>query len=129
MTTVQRVAQIFGVVFLLIGVLGLIPGFGSYTMADVALLGMFPVNVIHNIVHLLFGVWGLMAAKTFAGAVSYARIAGIIYIVLTVLGFVIPEGFEMVHLGGNNVWLHALLGIVLAAVGFTAKPTVVTATP
>lgn len=127
MTTVQRVAQIFGVVFLLVGIAGMIPGLGSYTMDEVAMLGMFPVNVLHNIVHILFGVWGLMAAGTFAGAKSYATIAGIIYLVLAALGFVWPDGFGVVHLGGNNIWLHAALGIVLTAVGLTAKQQVVVA--
>ena len=125
MTTVQRVAQIFGIVFLLLGIAGMIPGMGSYTMQDAAMLGMFPVNVLHNVVHLLFGVWGLMAAKTFAGSKSYAQIAGVIYLVLAAAGFMWPDGFGLVHLGGNNMYLHAVLGLVLAAVGFTAKEGVV----
>jgi hypothetical protein len=84
---------------------------------------MFPVNILHNIVHLLFGVWGLMAARTFAGAVSYAKIGGIIYIVLAILGLVAPTTFGLIPIGGNDIWLHAALGIVLAGVGFTAKET------
>jgi hypothetical protein len=125
MTTVQRVAQIFGVVFILVAILGfLATGMGNME-ADPAmaprLMGMFAVNVLHNVVHLLFGIWGLVASRTFGGARSYARIAGVLYLVLAGVGFISPNGFGFVPLGGNDIWLHALLGLVLAIVGFTAK--------
>ncbi len=128
MTTVQRVAQIFGIVFLLIAILGFVVT-GTSMEADVHeaphLLGLFPVNVLHNVVHLLFGVWGLMAARSFGGAKSYATIGGAIYLVLAVLGFIAPTTFGLIPIGGNDIWLHALLGIALAAVGFTARDTAV----
>jgi hypothetical protein len=124
MTMVQRVAQVFGVVFLLIGLVGL---FYSRTMEMYMLFGMFPVNVLHNIVHLLFGIWGIMAAKSFAGAKSYAQITGVLYLVLTLLGFVTPDGFGLIPMGGADIGLHAVIGIVLSYFGFTAReaaPTV-----
>jgi hypothetical protein len=95
------------------------------------LLGLFPVNVLHNAVHLLFGIWGLVASRTFNGARSYARIAGVLYLLLAVLGLVVPNGFGLVPLGGYDVWLHVALGLVLAVVGFTARelrPPVVAST-
>lgn len=118
MTTVQRVAQIFGVGFIIIGIAGF---FFSASMEEALLLGLFPVNIAHNIVHLLFGLWGLAAARSFAGAKSFAQIAGMIYIALAVLGFVAPDGFGLVPLAGNDIWLHAVIGIVLVYFGFTAK--------
>jgi hypothetical protein len=126
MTTVQRVAQIFGIVFLIIGIAGF---FFSVSMDEAMLLGMFPVNIAHNVVHLLFGLWGLAAARSFAGAKSYAQIVGVIYLVLAVLGMVDPTGFGLVPIGGNDIWLHAVIGIVLAYFGFTAKATQATVTP
>jgi len=126
MTTVQRVAQIFGVIFLIIGIAGF---FFSMSMDEAMLLGMFPVNVVHNIVHLLFGLWGLAAARSFAGAKSYAQIVGVIYLVLAVLGFVDPTGFGLVPIGGNDIWLHAAIGLVLSYVGFTARADQATVTP
>jgi hypothetical protein len=122
---VRRVAMVFGVVFLLIGVLGLFtPGGMKMEVQDPAMvLGLFPVNLLHNLVHLAFGVWGLLAARSFAGAKTYATVSGVIYIVLAVMGFLIPKTFGLLPNGGNDIWLHALLGIVLAAVGFTAKDT------
>ena len=126
MTTVQRVAQIFGVIFLIIGIAGF---FFSMSMDEAMLLGMFPVNVVHNIVHLLFGLWGLAAARSFAGAKSYAQIVGVIYLVLAMLGFVDPTGFGLVPIGGNDIWLHAAIGLVLSYVGFTARADQATVTP
>ena len=86
-----------------------------------AILGLFPVNVFHNLAHLALGVWGILAARSFSGARSYARIAGILYIVLAVLGYVDPTAFGTMPLGGGDIALHVVLGIVLAGVGFTAK--------
>ena len=124
MTTVQRISQVFGVVFILVAILGFVQG-GMSMEADPALapklLGLFPVNVLHNLVHLALGVWGLLAARTFGGAVSYAKIAGVIYLVLAGLGFVVPTTFGFIPIGGNDIWLHLVLGLVLAGVGFTAK--------
>lgn len=122
MTTVQRVAQIFGVVFILLALLGFFQGM---SMESSLLLGLFPVNLLHNIVHLLFGLWGLAASRTFAGAKTYAQVGGVVYLLLAVIGFVDPSGFGLVPLGGNDIWLHAVIGLVLAGVGFTAKETAV----
>ena len=126
MTTVQRVAQVFGIVFLLVALLGFFTT-GTSMEADPAraphLLGLFPVNLLHNFVHLAFGIWGLAAARSFGAATSYARIAGVLYLLLAVLGFVAPSGFGLVPLGSHDIWLHAVLGIALAAVGFTSRDT------
>jgi len=130
-TTVQKVAMVFGVVFLLVAILGFIAPGGMVMSPEAGsgmLLGMFPINLLHNVVHLLFGIWGLAASRSFSGAKSYAQIGGIIYIILAVCGWLVPAGFGLVPLGGNDVWLHALLGIVLAGAGFTAKAETATTT-
>ncbi|HEU4631606.1 MAG TPA: DUF4383 domain-containing protein [Gemmatimonadaceae bacterium] len=132
MTTVQRTALLFGVIFLLIGIAGFFVTGGMTMNADMAtaprLFGLFPVNLLHNLVHLAFGVWGLAAASRFSAARLYAQAGGIIYLVLALLGFVAPNLFGLVPLGGNDIWLHVLLGIVLAAVGFTARAPAATTT-
>ncbi|MGQ0643292.1 MAG: DUF4383 domain-containing protein [Gemmatimonadaceae bacterium] len=123
---VQRVAQLFGVVFLLVGILGFVAtGMNMDANMETApkLLGLFPVNALHNIVHLLFGVWAFVAARTVAGAVQFAKIGGGIYLVLAILGFIAPTTFGLIPIGGNDIWLHALLGIVLLYVGLTAGKT------
>lgn len=132
MTTVQRVAQIFGWVFIVVAVLGFFASRGSME-ADVALapraVGLFPVNLLHNLVHLAFGVWGVMAAAAWASAKTYCQVAGVVYLVLVALAFVSPDTFGLIPIGGNDIWLHALLGVVLAYFGFTAKPEVVEREP
>jgi hypothetical protein len=130
-STVQRVAGIFGVVFLIIGLAGMfVPGGTSMRsgMVDAPLLlGLFPVNLAHNVVHLLFGAWGLAASRGFGASVAYARIAGIAYLCLAVLGYFMPELPGLMPIGGYDIWLHLALGIVLTLVGFTAREHVRTA--
>ncbi len=123
MTTVQRVAQIFGIVFILVAIAGFVApgGMAMDTANPGMMLGLFPVNLLHNVVHLLFGVWGLAAARSWSGAKSYATVAGAIYLVLAILGFVAPDGFGLVPLGGNDRWLHIVLAVPLLYFGLTAK--------
>ena len=86
-----------------------------------AILGLFPVNLLHNLAHLILGVWGIVAARSFGGAKAYAQIAGVLYLLLAILGFVDPTTFGMMPIGGADVWLHVALALVLLAAGFTAK--------
>ena len=131
-TTRQWGALIFGVVFLLVGLLGLFVPNGMGMDADLEttgkLFGLFPVNLLHNIVHLAFGVWGLLAARTDPAARSYGRAGAVIYGALVLLAFVSPTGFGLVPIGGNDIWLHALLAIGLAVIGFTGGDARRTAT-
>ena len=122
--TVQRVAQIFGWVFVLVAIWGFFVSGGSMEagMDAPAILGLFPVNVLHNLAHLILGIWGIVASRSFGSARSYAQIAGILYLLLTVLGLVDPTAFGMMPLGEGDIPLHAVLGLILAGVGFTAKP-------
>lgn len=122
-TAAQGVSLLAGIGFLLIGILGFVQA-GMTMEADpnVApkLLGIFPVNLLHNCVHLVFGIWGLAAARTHPAARAYCRIAGVLYLVLMALGYLSPTGFGFVPLGGADIFLHLVLGVVLAGVGFTA---------
>jgi hypothetical protein len=121
-TLTQKVAMVFGVAFLLFAALGLVlpGGMGMEADPDPApdLLGLFPVNLLHNLVHLTFGVWGVLAARTFSAAKAYCRMSGAIYVVLMVLGFIVPDGFGLVPLGGNDPWLHLVLAAGLLYFGF-----------
>ena len=129
---VRRVALFFGIVFLRVGILGLVSTGGMQMGADPApamILGIFPTNLLHNIVHVVFGVWGLWAARSFAGARMYAQVGGVVYIVLAICGLVFPSTFGMLPNGGNDVWLHAAIGLVLAWAGFMAKEGMAAASP
>ena len=125
-------AMIFGIVFLIVGAGVFIPGVnmdhaGNPADADVTMktmfgyeLGLFPVNVLHNIVHILFGIWGILAMRSLAGARMYFRVVAIIYALLTVMGLVpaLNTTFGMIPIYGNDVWLHALLALVAAYFGW-----------
>lgn len=126
MTTVQRVAQVFGIGFLLAAIAGFLAAGMSmdpHTETAPRALGLFPVNLIHNLIHLAFGVWGLAASRSWGAARMYCQASGVIYLVLMVMGFIAPDTFGLVPIGGNDIWLHALLGIPLAYFGFTARNT------
>jgi hypothetical protein len=124
----QRVALIFGVVFILVALGGFLTpgGTGMEAHPDNAprVLGLFPINLLHNIVHLLFGIWGIAASRTWGAAKTYCQVAGVMYLLLVVLAFVDPTTFGLIPIGGNDIWLHAVLGIVLAGVGFTSRDPV-----
>ena len=121
----QTGALVFGVAFLLFGILGLFVHNGMGMDADNEttgrLLGLFPVNLLHNIVHLAFGVWGLVASRSWGASRSYGRIGAIIYAVLVVMAFVDPTTFGLVPIGSHDIWLHAVLAAGLAYIGFAGR--------
>jgi hypothetical protein len=126
-TTVQKLAAVFGIVFVLVAIVGFLSAGGmnmqpSDTNAAAKALGIFPVNLLHNIVHLLFGIWGLAASRSWGGSKQFFMVGGVIYLVLTIAGFLWPDGFGYVPLGGSNIWLHCALAVVMLGIGFTAKP-------
>ena len=127
---VKRVALIFGLLFIVVGVLGLTVS-GGMQMGNgsnpAMLLGLFPVNLLHNLVHIAFGVWGVLAARSYGGAVAFCKLGGFAYLCLAVLGLVVPTFFGLIPIGGNDVFLHTVLGVFLVWAGFTAKEEVPTA--
>ena len=120
----RRIAMVFGGVFLLVGIVGLITPGGMAMGVDMPgmILGMFPVNLLHNVVHMLVGVWGLVAARSWAGSKMFFTVGGIVYLVLAICGFFIPTTFGLIPIGGADIYLHAVLGLIMAGIGFTAKP-------
>lgn len=123
MRFIQRVATISGLVFIVVSVLGLAAG-GMPGMkmggASVMLLGLFPVNMLHNVVHLAFGVWGVIAGRGEKASVTYALGSGVAYLCLGVLGLFTDSLLGMVPIGGYDVVLHLVLAVVLAGCGFWA---------
>jgi hypothetical protein len=133
-TPVQLAAAVVSVVFLLVGVLGFIPGVTTdYDQLSFAghdsmamLLGLFMVSVLHNIVHLLFGVVGLAAARTARGAKLFLVVGGAVYLVLWLYGLVIDHGSDANFVPVNTAdnWLHLVLGVGMIALGLlTARTT------
>ena len=82
-------ARIFGVVALLIGILGFVPGISSGYAGSGYLLGIFAINPLHNVIHILTGLIGIFAGYYAAGAYAriYALAFGVVYALVTILGF------------------------------------------
>ena len=126
-TNMQKAAAAVGVVFLLVGVLGFVPGittnYGQLLFAGhesgALLLGIFQVSILHNIVHLLFGVAGLVLARRWEGARLFLIGGGVIYLVLWVYGLVVGQEHQanFVPLNTADDWLHFVLGVGMIAVG------------
>ena len=126
-TPIQTAATVVSVVFIAVGVLGFIPGittdFDTITFAghdsDAMLLGIFQVSVLHNIVHLLFGIVGLALARTAAGARNFLIGGGLVYLLLWVYGLVVDESSDanFVPLNDADDWLHLVLGAGMILLG------------
>ena len=123
----RTAAKVVGAVFLLVGVLGFVPGitsnYGEMTFAGhesmAMLLGIFQVSILHNIVHLLFGVAGILMSRTDAGSRNFLIGGGAIYLVLWLYGLVIDfnSAANFVPLNSADNWLHLLLGVGMIALG------------
>ncbi|KAA0931838.1 DUF4383 domain-containing protein [Streptomyces apricus] len=126
-TPVQKAALAVGAVFLLVGILGFIPGittdydtmkFASHE-SGAELLGIFQISVLHNLVHLAFGVAGIALARTASGARTYLLAGGAVYLVLWLYGLFVGHhsGANFVPLNTADDWLHFFLGIGMIALG------------
>ena len=137
---VRYFALVLGIIFLLVGVMGFLPApFVQPATGDMHnvtvhanhgyLLGIFPVNALHNAVHLLFGLWGVLAYRSFDGSRVYARSVAVVYALLAVMGLIsagnVNTTFGLIPIHGNDVWLHAVIALAAAYFGFApARDTV-----
>lgn len=132
----QYFALITGIIFLLVGVMGFIPGLVQEptATADAAglaftsgygdLLGLFPINVLHNIVHLLVGILGIVASVSLGSSRLYSGGLAIFYGLLTIMGLIpaTQATLGLIPIFGNNVWLHAVTAAIATYFGFIATP-------
>ena len=123
-TPAQSAALLVGVVFVLVGILGFVPGitthFGDLSFAGhdsgAQLLGVFQVSVLHNLVHLLFGVAGIALSRTWDGSRSYLLVGGLVYLVLWLVGMF--SAMDWLPADVSDHWLHFVLGLGMIAVGY-----------
>lgn len=125
MGVARIVAVVSGVVFVLVGILGFIPGISPMAdmvqgmeVADAAVLGLVPVNAVANIVHILLGGILLYASTSSSMAILILKVFGLAYLLLGVIGLFAPEGFGIMPLGGGEMVVHFLTAIVFLVVGF-----------
>jgi hypothetical protein len=128
--TTRDFARVIGIVFMAVGVLGFVPGLkspppamGPHLAVDGGfglLLGLFPVNWLHNIVHLGIGIAGWSASRTMGDARRFARGLTMFYGALAVMGLIpmLNTTFGLIPLFSHDVWLHAGTAALAAYFGF-----------
>lgn len=124
---VASAARLVGLVFLVVGVLGFVPGpttnYDAMTFAGhesgALLFDRFQVSVLHNLVHLAFGVAGLLMSRTSRGARSFLVVGGAVYLVLWLYGVLVDEAAKanFVPVNDPDDWLHLGLGIGMLLLG------------
>jgi hypothetical protein len=127
----RTAAVVVAAVFLLVGILGFVPGatteYDGMTFAGhestAMLLGVFHVSILHNIVHLLFGIVGLALARTVSGATAFLIGGGAVYLLLWLYGVVIDHdsAANFVPLNTADNWLHLFLGVGMAGLGLALR--------
>jgi hypothetical protein len=123
----QIAALLVGVVFVIVGIAGFIPGITTHVgdmkfaghESPSELLGLFQVSILHNIVHLAIGVIGLVAAATWEGARLYLVGGGAIYLALAIYGWIVERTSDANFVPMNNAdnVLHVLLGAGMILLG------------
>jgi hypothetical protein len=116
--TVQKLAKLFGIVFILIGILGFVPGITT----DGHLLGVFEVDTLHNVIHLLTGIIAWFAASSLGNSKLFFKVFGVVYLLVTILGF--TQGGSILGLFMTNMAdnvLHLVISVVALWAGFLSR--------
>jgi hypothetical protein len=127
----RTIAGGFGLVFLVVGILGFVPGvttnYDALSFAghhsEAKLLGVFQVSVLHNLIHLAYGVAGLAVATRPRAAVTYLLLGGLVYGAVWVYGLVVDQESQanVVPLNSADNWLHLLLFVAMVALGLLGR--------
>jgi hypothetical protein len=122
--TVQLLAMLVAATFVVAGIIGFIPGLTTnlYDGLEFAgddgtaeIFGVFDTSILHNLVHLAFGLVGLSLARTWSGARTFLIGGGIIYLALWLLGLF--GGLDWIPANDADDWLHFVLGVAMIGLG------------
>jgi len=126
-TAIEKAALAVGIVFLVVGIAGFIPGvttnidtlqFAGHE-SEALLFGVFQVSILHNLVHLLFGVVGIVVARSSAASRNYLIWGGVVYALLWIYGLFVngdsPANF--IPMNDADDWLHLVLAVGMIALG------------
>lgn len=125
-------ALVLGVVYVIVGIVGFIPAFSVSPAANAPdltvsagygyLLGLFPINILHDIVHLAVGLAGILLAARLTSARSFSQTLFFLFGALTIMGFipVLNTVWGLVPVFGNDTWLHLATALAGAYFGFVA---------
>jgi hypothetical protein len=123
MTWPQTLALVFGAVYLIVGIIGFFwTGFGNFATRSGhehdMIIGLFMVNPLHNIAHILVGVLGIAMARTLASARTYGWLLAVLYAALFVYGLIaVGKSWDFLAINAADNVLHiatALVGLVIA---------------
>lgn len=129
---IRMFALIAGIIYLLVGIMGFIPGLVSapdaqHNLAVDAnyglLLGLFPINLVHNVIHLAIGLWGIASYSRTSAARGFSRSLAILYGLFTIMGLIpgLDTTFGLAPLFGHDVWLHGLTALAAAYFGWVYR--------
>jgi hypothetical protein len=120
-TVPEILALAFGAVYLLVGIIGFfVTGFDHFADNEQheMLLGLFMINPLHNVAHILVGIAGLVLARTLAGARTYGWLLAVLYAALFVYGLIaVGKDWDFLNINAGDNVLHlatALVGLVIA---------------
>jgi hypothetical protein len=124
-TLAQLYTLVLGAVLVLVGILGFLvePSFGVGDNAERGTLIAFDINGWHNVVHLLSGIVGLAMAGTAAKARLFAIGYGVVYVLVTILGFVVGDGgllLSLIPINTADNLLHLAIAVSGIAVGLAS---------
>jgi len=123
----KTLGMLFGIVFLVVGILGFFPAISPPDASGMPmLLNIFMVNTAHSIVHIASGAVFLFASMAGAGpARLWFKIFGLVYAVVAILGFMTPNGMLLGMISNNpaDTWLHVVLAAVMLLIGFASPKT------
>ncbi|NYH52695.1 hypothetical protein HNR06_002284 [Nocardiopsis arvandica] len=130
---IRVAALVYGVVFLLVGLLGFIPGvttnYGQMQFAghesEAFLLGIFQVSILHNLLHLVLGAAGVAMARTASAAKAFLVGGGFLYLLLWFYGLLVDneDPTNIVPLNDADNWLHLVLALTMVGLGFILAPS------
>ncbi len=119
-TVPEILALAFGAVYLLVGIVGFfVTGFDHFAdnSQHEMLLGLFMINPLHNIAHILVGIAGLAMARTLAGARSYGWLLTVLYAALFVYGLIaVNASWDFLNINAGDNVLHLLTAVVGLAI-------------
>ena len=126
-TRARTAATVVGATFLLVGILGFVPGITSHYdqlsfaghESEAELLGLFQVSILHNLLHLALGLVGLVMARRTGSAVAYLVVGGLAYLALWVWGLAVDPHSDanLIPLDDADNWLHLILGAGITLAG------------
>jgi hypothetical protein len=124
----QKAALVVGIVFVIVGIAGFIPGITENAPGDFmgenspgSLLHVFQTGILHNLVHLLFGVAGIVLSRTWSGARNFLIGGGAVYLLLWLIGMF--SAMDWLPADVTDHWLHFGLGLGMLVLGFALSRT------